>query len=180
MNPFAALISMLISIYINIILLRFFLQYFRADFYNPLSQFVVKATDPLVKPIRKIVPGFGGIDLSTLILAWLFAILSYVLVATLSGQANYIELSGVAIFPLISVIQNALTLYMFLIIIRAIASWVSPAGYNPVLMVIGQLTEPLISKARKIIPATPGFDLAPMLVLVILYFINYSISYYLV
>jgi len=89
MNPFAQLIDILVGLYITVILLRFFLQYFRADFYNPLSQFVIKATDPLIKPMRKLIPGFGGIDVSTLILAYLMILLKIILIMLLAGQVNF-------------------------------------------------------------------------------------------
>jgi len=179
LNPFAALVSLLISAYIYIILTRFFLQYFRADFYNPVSQFVVKATDLFVKPVRKIIPGFGGIDLSTMVLAWLFVIAKLFLIKLLSGQVATINPLLLLIASPIGLLQSIIGLYMFLIIVRAISTWINTGGYNPALAVVGQLTEPLISKARKILPPMSGLDLSPMLVLIMLWLIDYSISYYL-
>ncbi|TQV85339.1 YggT family protein [Aliikangiella coralliicola] len=180
MNPFAQLISMLIGLYVSAILLRFFLQYFRADYYNPVSQFIIKITDPLVKPIRRVVPGFGGIDLSTLILAWLVIIVKYLFIQFISSGIGNLNIAALLLYSVINVFESAIGLYIFLIIVRAIASWfMQPGQYNPVLAIFGQLTEPLLAKVREKLPPTGGFDLSPMLVLIVLFFINSSISYYL-
>ncbi len=178
MNPFAQLFSMLLEIYVSIILLRFFLQYFRADFYNPLSQFVIKATDPLVKPLRKVIPGFAGIDLSTLLLAWLVTLTKFYLIQILSGMslANPITLM---LFSLIEVFKAMVGLYIFLILVSVILSWVQTGGYNPMFAVINQLTEPVLAPIRKMLPAMGGFDLSPMIALILLYFVYSSIGYYL-
>jgi len=179
MNPFAQLISILVGLYITVILLRFFLQYFRADFYNPLSQFVVKATDPLIKPLRKIIPGFGGIDISSLLLAYLVTIAKFILISVISGQFVFYPIYTLLISG-VDLVQSILGLFMFLIIIRVILSWVSPGGYNPVLAVIGQISEPVIAKFRRFLPPMTGFDFAPMLALIFIFFIQSSLSYYII
>ena len=178
MNPFAQLLSMLISVYVSIILLRFFLQYFRADFYNPLSQFIVKITDPLVKPVRKLVPSLAGLDLSTLLLAWFFTCLKIFISYGMNTSMADINWLMLGLYSILVLIQSILGLFMLLIIVRAVASWIAPGGYNPALAVVGQLAEPLISKARKLIPPMSGIDLSPMFVLLVIYFIDYSITYY--
>lgn len=178
MNPFAELVSIIINIYIDIVLLRFFLQYFRADFYNPLSQFVVKATDPLIKPVRKVVPGLGGLDISSLVLAWLLSITSILLVQLLSGNINDFQLAQLLIYPVFMVIGGCFDLFMFLIFIRAILSWFMTGGDNPIIAVIGQLTEPLLSKCRKLLPQSSGFDFSPFIALLGLLFVSRLIDYY--
>ena len=178
MNPFAALVSILIGIYVNIVILRFFLQYFRADFYNPLSQFVVKVTDPLILPLRKIIPGIGGLDMSSLVLAWLVTIAKIFLVTFLDGESLNLSVSKILLLPLYDVVLGAITLFMFLIFIRAILSWFSHGGYNPIFAVIGQLTEPLISKCRRLLPATGGIDFSPIIALIALWFISQLLNYY--
>jgi len=178
MNPFAELISIVVSFYIAIVLMRFFLQYFRADFYNPLSQFVVKATDPLIKPVRKIVPGFAGLDISSLVLAWLISLISEPLLVVLSGYSFKLNIGLLLVAPVFKVISACFSLFILLIFIRAISSWVATGGYNPVFAVIGQLTEPLISKCRRLLPATGGFDLSPMIALLGLWFVNRLLDVY--
>lgn len=179
MNPFVELISIVIGFYVSIVLLRFFLQYFRADFYNPLSQFVVKATDPLIKPIRKLVPGFAGLDISSLVLAWLVSLISELLMAAFGGYIASVGIGMFLLVPVFKVISACFNLFMFLVFVRAIASWFVAGGYNPVLAVVGQLTEPLMSKCRKILPATGGLDLSPMIALLGLWFVSRLLETYL-
>lgn len=177
MNPFAQLIDILVGLYITIILLRFFLQYFRADFYNPLSQFVVKATDPLIKPLRKMVPGFGGIDVSSLLLAYLMILLKFILIMLIAGQFSF-NIIFLLLFSVVELLQSVLQLFMFLILIRVILSWISPGTYNPIMAVIGQISEPVIAKFRQILPPMSGFDFAPMLALILIFFLQSSLNYY--
>ncbi|TQV74060.1 YggT family protein [Aliikangiella marina] len=179
MNPFAAVIEIVLSFYTSIVLLRFFLQYFRADFYNPISQLVVKATDPLVKPLRKIIPGFGGLDISSIILAWLVIIAKFLLVSLLSGGMGSINIIVLLFGSIFGVVYAALNLYMFLIFVRAILSWFAMStGPSPVMLVFAQLTEPLLARIRRMLPPMEGFDLSPMLALLGLFFVKSSISYY--
>jgi len=178
MNPFAELFYIIIGIYVNIVLLRFFLQYFRADFYNPLSQFVVKATDPFVKPLRKIIPGIGGLDLSSVVLAWLITLLKIVLVSLMAGYSLNMPVARLILLPIFEVVDGAIDLFMFLIVIRAIMSWFAHGGYNPVFAVIGQLTEPLLSKCRRLLPTAGGFDFSPIIALLGLLFISRLLAYY--
>jgi len=179
MNPFAQLIDILVDLYITIVLLRFFLQYFRADFYNPLSQFAVKATDPFVKPLRKIIPGFGGLDVSSLVLAYLLILIKFILLMAISGQFS-VNILFLVLYSVVELLQSILRLFMFLIFVRVILSWVSPSGFSPVSAVIGQISEPVISKFRKILPPMSGFDFAPMLALLLIYFLQSSLNYYIV
>lgn len=181
MNPFAAVIDIILSFYTSVVLMRFFLQYFRADYYNPISQLVVKATDPFVKPLRKIIPGFGGIDVASLVLAWLVIIVKELLVKLLMGQLAAINPIALLIFSIFGVVLSAIWLFMFLIIVRAIYSWIAPGGgYNPAIMVFSQLTEPFLGKIRRLLPPMEGFDLSPMIGLLVLFFVSSSISYYLI
>jgi len=177
MNPFAQVLEILIGLYITVILLRFFLQYFRADFYNPLSQFTVKATDPFVKPLRKIIPGFGGMDISSLVLAYIVVLLKILLIAAFSGQLGF-SIIFLLLYSVVDLIQSILQLFMFLILIRVILSWVSPGGYSPVVAVIGQISEPVIAKFRSVLPPMGGLDLSPMIALLLIFFLQSSLNYY--
>lgn len=178
MNPFAELVSIVINIYISIILLRFFMQYFRADYYNPLSQFVIKATDPLVRPLRKIIPGFLGLDVSSLLLAWLVSMASILLVALLTNSMVNVSLGQLLLLPIFQVIDSIFGLFTFLIIVRAILSWLPSAGYNPIIGLLHQLTDPLLAKCRRLLPPTSGFDFSPIIALLGLMFLSRVMSYY--
>lgn len=170
------LLTTLFQLYIAVVLLRFLLQTTRADFYNPLSQFVVKVTTPLLRPIRRIVPGIGGWDLSSLLLAYLLTIVQIVLVGTHLSQfqapglldGQLLSPLAIAMLALLDMVMLLLGIYMFAIIIQAISSWINPAGYNPVLALLHSLTEPLLRPARRLLPPISGIDLSPLLVLLAL------------
>jgi len=160
------LISTVIGLYIIIVLLRFLLQMVRADFYNPLSQFIVKATTPVLKPMRRIIPGLFGIDIASLLLAYSLQVIENILLFALKG------ISVNPLFMLWYSIGSVLTLlvyiYFFAILIQVIISWVSPGIYNPAIAIIHQISEPVMRPARKILPPFSGMDLSPILVFIAL------------
>lgn len=170
------LLTTLFQLYIAVVLLRFLLQWARADFYNPLSQFVVKLTTPVVRPFRRIIPGFGGWDLATLVAAWLLTILQVVLVGTQIAQYNIPGLLdgqvlnpiGIAMVSLLDLFALSVSLFLIAIIIQALSSWFNPGHYNPFTVALYSLTEPLLRPARRLLPPISGFDLSPLLVLLAL------------
>jgi len=158
------LVSTIIGLYIVIVVLRFLFQVVRADFYNPLSQFVLKATNPLLKPLRRVVPGLFGLDISSLVLAYLLQVLElFLLVALKGGQFPVLLLLWAAIGQLLSLF---LYIYMIAILIQAVMSWINPGSYNPMMSLVNQLTEPVLRPARKILPPFSGLDLSPLLVII--------------
>lgn len=162
------LISTLVEIYTMIILLRLMMQIARADFYNPISQFVVKATDPLLKPLRRFVPGFWGIDFPSLLLALLVQILGFALLMLLKGSIVANPLAYL-IFGLFGVCNVALQLAFFAILIVIVVSWVAPQSYNPAVMLLRQVTEPIMAPFRKILPPMGGLDFSPMLAMFVIH-----------
>ena len=170
MSAMQFLISTLFELYLMVVLLRFWLQLARADFYNPFSQFVVKATHPIVGPLRRILPSIGRIDTATLVLALLVAALKIVALNLLVGNAN-INPIGVFIGSFYLVLKETLSLMMWVLIIRAIMSWVSQ-GYNPMDMVLGQLTEPFLAPIRRRLPSMGGLDLSVMVVILLIIFMQ--------
>jgi YggT family protein len=170
MSAMQFLISTLFELYLMVVLLRFWLQLARADFYNPFSQFVVKATHPIVGPMRRLLPSIGRIDTATLVLALLVAGLKVVALNLLVGNTNINPL-GLLIGSFYLVVKEALSLMMWVLIIRAIMSWVSQ-GYNPMDMVLGQLTEPLLAPIRRRLPNLGGLDLSVMVVILVIIFLQ--------
>lgn len=165
-NAGSYLISTLLGLYIIIILLRLLLQIVRADFYNPLSQFIVKATAPVLNPLRKIIPGLYGIDIASLLLAYVLQYIENILLFALRGiSINPIFLLWHSIGSLLMLV---LYIYFFAILVQVIISWVSPGTYNPATALIHHITEPVMRPARKILPPFSGFDLSPILVFVVL------------
>jgi len=159
-TPLAFLVDTLFSLYIMAVMLRFLLQWARADFYNPLSQFLVRITQPLLAPFRRLIPGWGGIDLSALVLMILLQMLSLAALMVIAGvtpRVDYLLLRTPA--ELISLLLN---LYLVAIVVRAILSWISPDDYNPATTVLLSLTEPVIRPIRSVLPPVGGVDLSPL------------------
>jgi len=168
-SPVLTLLMSLFNLYLMIIVIRIWLQLVKADFYNPFSQFTVKATQPVVGPLRRIVPSIGPLDTATLAFAILVVyakILTYALIA----QGALPPLFTAFIFALFNLVNQVLWLIFIIVIIRAILSWVSQGGH-PVEMVMSQLTEPLLRPIRKIMPEMGGLDLSVLVFLLGLQFI---------
>lgn len=155
-----------------ILIMRIWLQWVKADFYNPLSQFIVKVSNPLVVPLRRIIPGLGGLDLATLLLAYAVATLKFVVLAALAGESL-----GVLAFyiGLLVFVKQAGFLLFVIMIVMAIMSWVVQ-GYNATLMIFHQLTEPFLRPIRAIIPNIGGLDLSLIVAFLIMNVINILLS----
>lgn len=169
MNAMVFLISTIFNLYLMVVLLRFWLQLSKADFYNPLSQFVVKATHPLIGPMRRIIPSVGSIDVATLILALLVAMGKYLALSLLLG--GNINPLGMIIIGALSVLKEFLTLVFWVLIMRVILSWVSQGG-SPFEYVLHQLTEPLLSPIRRVLPPMGGLDLSVLVAIIGLKFVE--------
>ncbi|AYC31131.1 YggT family protein [Pseudomonas cavernae] len=150
------------SLYLLIVLLRFILQLVRADFYNPLSQFVVKATQPLLKPLRRVIPGFAGLDLASLVLAILVQLLLMLVTLTLMGYGVGAYILQVLIWAVIGVTSLFLKVFFFALIVSVILSWVAPGSYNPGAQLVNQICEPLLAPIRRILPGLGGLDISPI------------------
>ncbi|NIB39386.1 YggT family protein [Pseudomaricurvus alkylphenolicus] len=149
------------SLYLLIVMLRFLLQLARADFYNPISQFAVKATNPLLIPIRRVVPGIFGIDMSSLVLGLIIQILVFYLSAFIFqvGGANPVNVLVWSLVGLLSLVAN---IFFWGLLIMVIASWVAPHSQNPALLLVRQLVEPVMAPFRKLIPDMGGIDISPI------------------
>jgi YggT family protein len=145
----------------------------RADFYNPFSQFVVKATNPLVLPLRRIIPSLGRLDSATLLLAYGLMLAKLVILQLL--QSGQVAILPSVIFAAILLVKETLTLLFWILVIRALLSWFSQ-GRSPVEYVMHQLTEPLLRPVRRILPPLGGLDLSVLVVLIGLQFLNILFS----
>lgn len=173
MNPVGAfefLLTVLIDLYIMLVLARFILQMVRADFYNPVSQFVVRATSPVLTPLRRIVPGYGGMDIACLVLIVALVIIKIALVWVLRDLPWYPLHFG--LFVVKSLANSVINFFIFTIFVSVILSWIVQGGYNPAADIIRQLTSPLLDPARKLLPPMGGLDFSPMIVLLALWAIK--------
>lgn len=171
MNPLLFLVDILFQLYATALLIRVLLQWVRADFYNPISQFIVKITNPPVKPLRRIIPGFGGIDIATLLIAVIvLAIKIMIVYQTLNPLVILLLSSGQALLLILSI-------FLYSIIIQAVLSWVNPDPYNPVVSLLNSITFPVLKHFRRLIPPISGMDISPIFAIIALMFIQYSLRY---
>ncbi|MCF4996138.1 YggT family protein [Pseudomonas syringae] len=159
------------SLYLLIVLLRFVLQLVRANFYNPLCQFIVKATQPLLKPLRRIIPSLFGLDMSSLVLAILvqLALMALTLLLTYGTTGNPLQL---LIWSIIGVTALFLKIFFFAMIISIILSWVAPGSHNPGAELVNQICEPALAPFRRILPNLGGLDLSPIFAFLVLKLID--------
>jgi YggT family protein len=149
------------SMYLLIVLMRFILQLVRANFYNPLCQFIVRATQPLLKPLRKIIPGFGGLDIASLVLAIVlqFILIALTLLLTYGVIANPLQM---LIWSMIGITALFLKVFFFALIISVILSWVAQGSHNPGVELVNQVCDPVLAPIRRILPSMGGLDLSPI------------------
>ncbi|MBF8754192.1 MAG: YggT family protein [Pseudomonas putida] len=153
-------VQTLVSLYLVIVLLRFVLQLVKADFYNPLSQFAVRATQPLLKPLRRIIPSIGGLDTSSLLLSVAIQALLMAFVMMFVPE-NYSPLQ-VVIWAIIGVTSLFLKIFWVAMIVMVIVSWVAPNSHNPAAELAYQISEPVLAPFRKLIPNLGGLDISPI------------------
>lgn len=169
MNALYFIVTTLFELYLMVVLLRLWLQWARADFYNPMSQFVVKATHPIVGPLRRVIPSIGRFDTATLVLALVVAFLKLLTVSVVFGR--HYPLAVMAMGAVLQVFHEFFKLVFFVLILRAILSWVSQ-GQSPIEYVLYQLTEPFLAPIRRIIPPIGGLDLSILIAILGLQFLQ--------
>lgn len=150
------------DIYIIILWLRFLLQLLHADFYNPIAQFVVKATSPFVDPLRRIIPGNRSWEPSVLVLILLFKMIELTLVGILAGGGTMPPLQ-LMVVTVLQLLMLAADFYFWTLIVSVVLSWVAPGSYSPAAVLVHQITEPLLAPCRRLLPAMGGIDLSPII-----------------
>lgn len=168
-NPYVSdagtfLIHTIFGLYVLAVMLRLLLQWVKADFYNPVSQFVVKVTAPALQPLRRVIPGYAGIDLAAVFLMVMLKLIEWWLVLYLGGINP--GLGGVLLLAVADLLGLLLNVFLIAILIQVILSWVSPGAHNPVVGLLYRLNEPLLAPARRLLPPISGMDLSPLLVLI--------------
>ena len=160
------LIDCLFVVAIFLLVLRVLLQAVRANFYNPVCQFLYKATNPVLMPLRKIVPAWRNLDIAGVVLAWLATALKLVLLYATVGQT--LGIAGLAVLALAHLLDFVLLVYIVLILMRVVISFVAADSYHPVVPLVIQLTEPVMRPFRRRLPAIGGIDFSPMVVLLVI------------
>jgi YggT family protein len=161
------LVQTVLGIYLLIMLMRFVLQLVLADFYNPISQFLVRATNPIVVPLRRILPARGRFDPASLLLAIVIQLLAIVLMLWMNG----ISLPGISLllaWSVVGVIGLLVKIYFFALLAMIILSWIAPGTANPAAYLLYQITEPVMAPFRRVLPAMGGLDFSPILVFILI------------
>jgi len=161
-------IKTIFNLYISIVLFRLILQLVRADFYNPTAQVVVKLTNPLLIPLRKLIPGFAGIDCAAIVLALTLQATESLLLLLITGFSiapTILSISGLLIWSAGEVIDMLLVIFLFSTFLQVILSWIQPGHYNPNLAIFAQITEPLFQRVRRFSPNVGGLDFSPMIII---------------
>lgn len=160
------IVNALTSLYLLVLLLRFWMPWLRADFRNPLAQGILRFTSPVVVPVRRFVPSFGRLDTATVLVAFIIQYLTVLLLLLILGQTAGI--AAIAVTSIVKLVVLSINLFVYAIFIRIILSWISQGGYNPATAIITTLTEPLLRPFRRMLPPLGGFDLSPIFAVILL------------
>ena len=156
------IINTLGGLYLTAIILRFLLQLARADFYNPISQTLVRVTNPAIKPLRRIIPGFFGIDIASLVLAILVKLVMILVLFFVQTGAINVNFAVALLVAALSVFVTIFNIYFVAMIATIILSWVAPGSYHPAAVLIHQVVEPVMAPFRRLLPPMGGIDFSPM------------------
>ena len=170
MNALRFLVEIVFDLFLIVVLLRIWMQAARADYFNPMSQFVVKVTNPIVKPLRSFLPIVGQWDIATMVLAYLVGIGKILILSNIAAGMTPM-FSDTLLMGLAVVLFQFLSLLFWLVIIMAIMSWFN-RGYNPMMAMIEQLTQPFLAPIRRIIPPIGGLDLSVLVLIIAIQFVR--------
>lgn len=168
-NAFSYLVGTLLDLYITAIMLRLLLQWVRADFYNPVCQFLIKVTNPVLLPLRRVIPAVGRLDTASVVLMLGLEFFSVWIVSRIASSP--LSPAGIVLFSVTKLLVTLLITYFFLIIANVILSWVAGRARHPVVPLVYQLTEPVLRPFRRFIPPIGGLDLSPVFALIAIRFL---------
>ena len=164
------LIQTFFGIYFILVMVRFLMQVSRVDYYNPLCQGIIKVTDLAISPLRKLLPTVRGVDFATLTVGFLVELIAIVLIMLVMGGAPFLPIYiGWVLVGMFSVIFD---IYFFALLIMVISSWIAPYSTHPAMTLVHQLTEPICTPARKLLPPMGGIDFSIILVFVGIHLID--------
>lgn len=186
LEAFSFLVGMVFNLYAMLLAVRFIMQVFRADYYNPLAQFVVKATDPVLKPVRRIIPSFKTYDTSSLLLTFVVLLVKLLLlkllqtdildVAGKSVYANALSYGSLFFIAIVDVVHLLFNVFIFAMIIQAILSWFPNPGTDSIRNLLSGITEPVLRPIRKYIPPIGGFDFSVLVGIIGLFFLQILVT----
>lgn len=165
------LIETLFDIYLFVLIIRIILSWVNADYYHPLTQFIVKCTNFLIKPLRNIIPNYRDIELSTLLVVLILETIKYILLGLVSF--GFPNIFGLIILVLADTCKLFILTFFYAIFLQAIISWVQPG--SPANFILQKFTTPVLRPFQRFIPPIHGFDISPIPALIILQLINFVV-----
>jgi YggT family protein len=165
MSAVVFLVNLLFDLFVFVVLARILMAYHRLDFHNPICRAVVRLTDPVLVPMRRVIPGWAGIDWAAVLLVIVLELVAVTVLHLIVLGAPPTNLA-LAIWSLVRGLLALLNLLLFAVLIRVLLSWIAPAGYNPAVAILLGFTEPMLRPIRRRLPALEGLDLSPMIVLI--------------
>ena len=163
-NPLEFLITTLISLYVLAVMLRFLLGVVRADFYNPVSQFLVRITNPLLVPLRKVMPAIGKFDTAAVALMLVLQLVSVFIVVSLRGAS--VPLLTILMYAVGELLMLLINIFLISIVVQVILSWINPGSYSPASSLLYSLTNPILKPIQRVIPPLSGIDLSPLFAII--------------
>ena len=164
------LVDIVASFFVYLLLARFHFQWLRVPFRNPIGGFIIALTDWIVRPARRVIPGVGGLDIATLLVAWLLQLLALWVLYTLKsadpGATGTSVLPLLAVLALFDLLRYSLYILIFAVLVQVLLSWLNP--YSPVAPIFGAMTRPFLAPIRRFVPPIANFDLSPLVLLVLL------------
>lgn len=163
------LIKTVLGLFTMALLLRFYIQWARASYRNPLSEFLSALTDFIVKPARRLVPGLWGLDLATLMVAWLVQFIELALVLQLAGPAlgaaAGTTVAALALLSVVMLLKLALYILIAVVICQVVVSWINP--HTPIAPLLNGLTRPFLRPLQRVVPQVANVDLSPLVLIII-------------
>lgn len=173
------LVDFVASFFVFLLLARFHFQWLRVSFRNPVGAFILAATDWIVRPARRVIPSLAGLDLATLVVAWLLQALALWVLLSLVDAGKSASVSGsigvIAMLALVDLLRYSLYILMFAVLVEVVLSWVNP--YSPVAPLFQSLTRPFLAPIRRLIPTVANVDLSPLVLLLVLQVVLIPLSY---
>jgi len=166
----------IVSIYLVLVVLRGLLQAAQADFYNPISQFIVRATNPPLIVLRKVIPAGRRFDFSAVVLALLVQIIGLIAVIMLSGFLPPNPLT-VSLWAVLGVVGLVVNVYLFAMIAMIVVSWVAPGSRHPAVTLVYQITEPVMGPVRALLPSMGGLDFSPIVIFILINVIQIALRH---
>ena len=173
-NTLSFMLNAIVSLYLFVLLLRFWLPLFNANFSNPLAQGILKITSPVVIPLRRILPPIGRIDTATLVAAFFIKYLAVLLTNLMTGRS--IGMPAVALTTALQLVSLTINLFTFAVLLRVILSWISHDPANPAVQILHTMSEPILRPFRRLIPPVGGFDISPVFAIIGLMALNMFVT----